>query len=152
MLDELERFFRETAPVARGDRVLVAFSAGPDSTALLWGLAGLREVLGVYIEAAHLDHGLDSASADRAAAAARLCRSLSVKLTSARASVAPLARRPELPLVLGAQHGLFAQVPHSHSSSGPGYAPAAMQSTHARIRYDLGGTNNFTDAVSVTFQ
>lgn len=93
MLDTLERFFRETAPVRQGDKVLVAFSAGPDSTALLWGLHRLRATLGVELEAAHLDHGLDAGSAARATAATRTCETLSVPLSSARSAVAA-GRRP----------------------------------------------------------
>src|SRR4029077_15295610 len=39
--DALAAFFREDAPLARGEGVVVAFSGGPDSTALLWGMSRL---------------------------------------------------------------------------------------------------------------
>jgi tRNA(Ile)-lysidine synthase len=42
----------------RGAHVLVAASAGPDSTALLVGLAELRDAYGLVLTAAHVDHGL----------------------------------------------------------------------------------------------
>lgn len=41
-----------------GDRVLVAVSGGPDSTALLHVLNGLKGDLGLHLEAAHLQHGI----------------------------------------------------------------------------------------------
>ncbi len=63
-----------------GDRVVVAFSGGPDSTALLLALRALR--YGVI--AAHLDHGLRRGSAADAAAARRLARALGIPFRSAR--------------------------------------------------------------------
>lgn len=60
---------------ARPLRLLVAFSGGPDSLALLHALvdrAGER----FEIHAAHLDHGLDPGSAERARCAAELARRL----------------------------------------------------------------------------
>ena len=65
----LTEFFSGTAPIGAGQLVLAAFSGGPDSTALL---AGLREISGAFgfrLHAAHVDHGLDPGSADRAEAA-----------------------------------------------------------------------------------
>lgn len=50
-----------------GDRVLVAFSGGPDSTCLLDVLSRLRGKLGVHLLVAHVDHGLSDGSADVAA-------------------------------------------------------------------------------------
>jgi tRNA(Ile)-lysidine synthase len=64
----------------KGDRVVVAFSGGPDSTALLLAL----HALGVPLVAAHLDHGLRPGSGGDAAAARRLARSLRVPFRSAR--------------------------------------------------------------------
>lgn len=75
------------------DRLIVAFSGGPDSTALLLGL--LR--LGCRLTAAHLDHGLDPGSADRAQAASRLAESLGVKFVSERREVPALRLPSESP-------------------------------------------------------
>jgi tRNA(Ile)-lysidine synthetase-like protein len=75
---------------AHGSRVpvVVAFSGGPDSTALLWGLARLGRF---DLVAAHLDHALDPGSAARCAGAARLAAVLGVPLVAARRPVRPLA-------------------------------------------------------------
>jgi len=89
----LERFFRERAPLAPGDRIVVGFSGGPDSTALLAGLAQLARRIPLEVLALHLDHGLDPGSAGRALAAGRLARRLGVPFVAERREVAAL-RRP----------------------------------------------------------
>lgn len=65
--------------VAPGDRVLVGFSGGPDSTTLLFALQRLSEKWGLTLGAAHLNHGLrgpraggDARHAAEAAAALRI--------------------------------------------------------------------------------
>ncbi|MGH7812245.1 MAG: tRNA lysidine(34) synthetase TilS, partial [Candidatus Binatia bacterium] len=50
--------------ISRGDRVLVAVSGGPDSVALLQLLLELREEFELYVEVAHLQHGMRGAEAD----------------------------------------------------------------------------------------
>jgi len=62
-----------------GERALVAFSAGPDSTALLAALASLARLKGWQLCAIHVDHGLrgKESDADRQAAQA-LCKILNV--------------------------------------------------------------------------
>jgi tRNA(Ile)-lysidine synthase len=90
LLDVLETFFRDEAPLAEGEGVVVAFSGGPDSTALLWGMSRLARERGLRLAAAHLDHGLDAGSAARADAAAGLAARLGVpcvrERTDARAA------------------------------------------------------------------
>ncbi len=78
----LERFFRRVAH--RGDLALVAFSGGPDSTALLWGLSQAADNLGLRLHAAHFDHGLDEDSPRRAEAAAQLAARMDVALSVER--------------------------------------------------------------------
>ena len=60
------------------DRVLVAVSGGPDSTALLHALARLAPRLGVTLEAAVIDHGLRVAARSEAEAVAGACRAFGV--------------------------------------------------------------------------
>lgn len=65
--------------------MLVAFSGGPDSTALLHRLAGLRQKEpGLKVEAAHFDHGLSRHSAFVAERCARTCAELEIPFHSGR--------------------------------------------------------------------
>src|SRR3954451_3297471 len=93
LLHRLEGFFRTEAPLVPGDGVVVAFSGGPDSTALLWGLSRLAPCLKMRLFAVHLDHAMDPGSASRAAAAAALAGRLGVPLIAARRDV-PAGRPP----------------------------------------------------------
>jgi tRNA(Ile)-lysidine synthase len=72
------RTLRDHALVDRGERVLVAVSGGPDSTALLHGLMRLAARLGIEVEAATIDHGLRPESATEAALVVDRCRALGV--------------------------------------------------------------------------
>ncbi|HEX6903618.1 MAG TPA: tRNA lysidine(34) synthetase TilS [Thermoanaerobaculia bacterium] len=94
LLEKLAAFFREEAPLGAGDGVVVAFSGGPDSTALLWGMSRLAPSLGLRLTAAHLDHAMDPGSAGRAAAAARLAAALGVPVVVERREVLA-GRAPE---------------------------------------------------------
>src|SRR5436853_1054418 len=96
LLHRLEGFFRTlrtAVDLAPGDGVVVAFSGGPDSTALLWGMSRLAPRLSLRLFAAHLDHAMDPGSAARAAAAADLAARLGVPLIAERRDV-PSARQP----------------------------------------------------------
>src|SRR6185295_12759867 len=97
VLQTLEVFFRHEAPLDPGDGLVVAFSGGPDSTALLWGMSRLAARRGLRLHAAHLDHALDAGSAARAAAAARLAARLGVPLIHERSTSSPAAGRPRAP-------------------------------------------------------
>jgi len=50
--------------VSRGDRVCVAISGGPDSTALLLALDSLKTGLGIVLSACHINHGLRGTESD----------------------------------------------------------------------------------------
>ena len=69
----------------RGSSVLVAFSGGSDSLALLHLLLSLGESWPLKLGAAHFDHGLHPESAVRAARAAELCRRAGVPCDVGRA-------------------------------------------------------------------
>lgn len=88
-LHALKSFFATqpgTAPIA-GDRWIVAFSGGNDSTALLLATASWAATHGVEVVAAHLDHGLDPGSSARAQSAARLARRIGVPFHGERRAV-----------------------------------------------------------------
>ena len=77
---------RQSGLLRPGDRVMVAVSGGPDSSALL---VAARE-LGHDVVAAHYDHALQAGSGAAAEHVAGMCRQLGVELISER-------RRSELP-------------------------------------------------------
>lgn len=81
LVSTLERFLRHHTSSTSQNRLLVAFSGGPDSTALLWGLhrlASASAAPSLTLLAAHIDHGLDSDSGRRAHAARELAACLGV--------------------------------------------------------------------------
>jgi tRNA(Ile)-lysidine synthase len=82
--DALIEAMRRSRLLPPGERVLVAVSGGPDSTALL---VAVREA-GHEVVAAHFDHDLQAGSAAAAGHVARLCHQLGVELLVERRSVA----------------------------------------------------------------
>jgi len=74
---------------ARGDRVLVAVSGGPDSMALLHVLARLAPKLGLGLRACGVDHGLRPAAADELILAQRWAAHLGVPFTQVKIDLAP---------------------------------------------------------------
>ncbi len=77
MLSRVLATIRSESLIAAGERVLLAVSGGPDSTAMLHGLAHLRARLGsIQLEAAVVDHGLRPEAAAEAEAVARGCAAL----------------------------------------------------------------------------
>ncbi len=74
----------------RADRLLVALSGGPDSTALLAALAALRDAGEVEtVCAAYVDHGLRAGSSEDGDFAAATCRLLGVPFSRSRVVVPP---------------------------------------------------------------
>jgi len=87
MPDAVSSAIRTTELIVRGERVLVGFSGGHDSTALL---LALREE-GHDLVAAHYDHALQEGSALVADHVRRLCATLGVPLLVERRA-SPMAR------------------------------------------------------------
>lgn len=106
VLTTLDGFFADrasTAPsdgrasISPGEGIVVAFSGGSDSTALLHGLVLWARDRAVSLYAAHLDHGLDDGSASRARRAARIAAALNVPFIAARRPVSAMRHRGESP-------------------------------------------------------
>ena len=81
--DDLRARMGANAPPA----LCVAFSGGPDSTALLHALAKLPEACERGLRALHVDHGLHADSAGWAKRCADFCESLAVPLAMVRVQV-----------------------------------------------------------------
>lgn len=76
--------------LAVDDAVLVALSAGPDSTALVAALAALRDAGRIgSVRAVHVDHGLRPGGAEDAACARETCQQLGVPFESVSVTVGP---------------------------------------------------------------
>ncbi len=78
---------------ARGEALVVGFSGGADSTALLDALAWLAERDGFRLVAAHFDHGLRPESAADVLTCQEACRGLGVTLRVGQADVRARASR-----------------------------------------------------------
>jgi len=107
--------------IAPGDTVLVAYSAGADSTALLHALVQLRKKLGCHICACHVHHGLRGGDADADAEhAAGFAESLGVPFTSARADARAYAKERKLSTETAARevrYQLLEQAARDHSAA-----------------------------------
>ena len=92
----------------RNDTLVVAVSGGPDSLALLYVLAELREALELRLHVAHLDHGLRPTSADDARFVAEESRKLGFPYTVEQADVAAHRRQNSLSLEQAAREVRYA--------------------------------------------
>jgi tRNA(Ile)-lysidine synthase len=90
----LRRALRGPCRLPTGSTVLVAFSGGADSTALLVAMASLEREFGLTVRAAHLHHGLRGADADSDLVHVReLCERLRIPLEAERWDCAARMRR-----------------------------------------------------------
>jgi tRNA(Ile)-lysidine synthase len=94
---EVERFLleglrHELGAELSGGKILVAFSGGVDSTALLLVLRCLAPRLGFSLVAAHLNHNLRPEADDDAQAAQACCRELEIPCMAGSEDVAGYAR------------------------------------------------------------
>lgn len=72
----------------KGDRVLLALSGGADSVYLLLVLLEIKDILGIDLCAAHLNHGIRGEEADRDELFSRqLCERFQVKFVSEKVSI-----------------------------------------------------------------
>jgi len=97
-LSAFERTIRRHGLLRPGDRVLVAFSGGPDSSALLALLLELREVWSLDIQVAHFNHRLRRGAAVDARFAEKRARELGLRFHWGEADVRGYALRHGLNL------------------------------------------------------
>jgi len=90
---DVERFVRQELGLnLSGKTVLVGFSCGVDSTALLLSLKYLAPRLGCKVLAAHLNHNLRDQAADEAKKAENFCQDLEIPCFTGSEDVATLAK------------------------------------------------------------
>ena len=81
MSDALQQHLRTALTTVPPAPLCVAFSGGPDSTALLHALAQLPEARSRGLRALHVDHGLQAQSATWAEHCAHFCATLAIPCT-----------------------------------------------------------------------
>ena len=88
----VERFLQhELGLNLHGKRIVLGYSGGPDSTALLLCLHALAPRLSLTLAAAHINHGIRAESTQEEKNCTTLCRSLGIPLLVHRANVPALA-------------------------------------------------------------
>ncbi len=92
MQNRVFEYCRAQRLLSPGDTVICAVSGGVDSVVLLDMLCSLRDTLGICVRAAHFNHQLRGAEADRDEAFVRaLCRARDIALSTGRGDVAARA-------------------------------------------------------------
>ncbi|HXG52612.1 MAG TPA: tRNA lysidine(34) synthetase TilS [candidate division Zixibacteria bacterium] len=120
LAEQVKKTIRRHRLAAPGERILVAVSGGPDSTALLQLLYELRAELELGLEVAHLEHGLRG------------------KESAADAAfVEGLARRLELPFHLGS-----VDLPELKSRAGKGNVEALARAERYRFFAEVARRRN----------
>ena len=94
MRDKVLRFIEENGLLEKGDKVIVALSGGADSVSLLHALISVKEIYNLSIYAAHFNHMIRDAEAERDEQfCIELCGRLRVPLYITHADVPYFAER-----------------------------------------------------------
>ena len=96
LLKKVNSYIERHRLLEEGDRVLVAFSGGPDSLCLLHILRSLQESCRLYLAVAHLDHGIRPAAWQEAEKARRLAEAWQLPFEGAAVDVPKYRRERKL--------------------------------------------------------
>ena len=80
LLQKIRAELKGATGLPEGARVLVAWSGGPDSTALAWCMAELQKEGRVQAVAAHINHGMRQESAGEALIVGKMAREMGLQL------------------------------------------------------------------------
>lgn len=106
---KVEEYIRRFGLIERGDKVLIAFSGGPDSTALLYLLKQLSTRMKFQLCAVYVNHQIRPRAAMRELRyGAALCRRLGVPFVGADCDVPRFARDSSLSLEEAAREARYA--------------------------------------------
>ncbi|CCW34862.1 tRNA lysidine(34) synthetase TilS [Chthonomonas calidirosea] len=109
LLNKVRKAITRYSMVQRGDTIVVGFSGGPDSTALLHALRLLQAEWDIRLVAAHLHHGLRGTEADEDLSwVIAHCEAFGLELRYERADVAARRRRLKLSLEQAAREMRYA--------------------------------------------
>jgi tRNA(Ile)-lysidine synthase len=90
--------------ISKGDKVLVGFSGGPDSIALLYSLNAQRDILGVKLYALHINHQLRAQAADADERFTQVfCKAIGIKIKSVKVNVKDFALKNKMSIEEGAR-------------------------------------------------
>lgn len=97
MKNKIHEAIKRYNMICRGDRILAALSGGADSVTLLHYLFVYRDILGITVEAAHVNHMLRGKEADRDELFCRsLCENMGIKLHVKKIDVRKIAKEKGL--------------------------------------------------------
>ncbi len=103
----VREFILSNRMIREGDKIVVAFSGGPDSTAMLYILSALSRELSFYIHIAYLNHMLRKMAEDETLWAQDVALSLSVDFTCGRYPVNWLSAHERMSVEDAARMGRY---------------------------------------------
>lgn len=80
LMNQMKAYIRKYNLIKKGDKIVVAFSGGPDSVYLLIGLLDLKEELNISLVAVHINHKLQKIAEEHAEFVRRFCEEHEVPL------------------------------------------------------------------------
>lgn len=97
MTDKVLEYIRRYNMLSEGDTAVCGLSGGADSVSLLMVLYKLRDILGIKVEALHVNHCLRGAESDRDEKFCReLCKKLDIPFTAVSCDVKTYSREKSL--------------------------------------------------------
>lgn len=93
VIEKVKNTIKRHKLIAKGDKIVVAVSGGPDSVALLYLLAVLKKELNLTLHVAHLDHMLRRDSYKDREFVEGLAKKLRLPVTAARVNIKAFAHK-----------------------------------------------------------
>lgn len=91
ILEKVRKTIKRYGLLAKGDRLVVGVSGGPDSLALLYLLNSLKKEFNLRLQVAHLDHGLRKGSPKDLAFTREIARKLGIPFSAGEVKLKELA-------------------------------------------------------------